>query len=216
MKCSYVLERVFRPESNQTLAHFKFRNMKQRLHRPVMLTSQSSGWHCLNVSIEMTHMSSWKTNLFLVFTTRRFRTISLVKLGKLTIVLSHFMRPGKLNWNWPKKLLGIVTLMALSVEAIKRDFKYDCRNDDHRDFKGQQHDQNVITVKGATGEEKGIVQYLAKHGTSVDRKNILELYADPVIVDLSRGQSQGMTWEGQIGPREKILMKLNVRMTWRI
>ena len=25
-----ALEKVFRPESNQTLAHFKFRNMKQR------------------------------------------------------------------------------------------------------------------------------------------------------------------------------------------
>ena len=40
-----------------------------------------------------------------------------------------------------RKLLEIVTPTALSVEPIKRGFKYDHRNDDHRDFKGQQHDQ---------------------------------------------------------------------------
>ena len=27
-----ALEKVFRPESNQTMAHFKFRNMKQNAH----------------------------------------------------------------------------------------------------------------------------------------------------------------------------------------
>ena len=30
MKCLRPWEKVFRPESNQTLAHFKFRNMKQK------------------------------------------------------------------------------------------------------------------------------------------------------------------------------------------
>ena len=60
-----------------------------------------------------------------------------MKLRKLTIVSDHSMRPERLNLNWPKKLLRIVTRTALSVEAIKRGFKYDHRNDDHRDFKGQ-------------------------------------------------------------------------------
>ena len=35
-------------------------------------------------------------------------------------------------------MLGIVTPTALSVEAIKRGFKYDHRDEDHRDFKSQQ------------------------------------------------------------------------------
>ena len=30
-----ALEKVFRPESNQTMAHFKFRNMKQNQHQSV-------------------------------------------------------------------------------------------------------------------------------------------------------------------------------------
>ena len=30
-----ALEKVFRPESNQTMAHFKFRNMKQNAHQSV-------------------------------------------------------------------------------------------------------------------------------------------------------------------------------------
>ena len=30
-----VLEKVFRPESNQTMARFKFRNLKQNLHQSV-------------------------------------------------------------------------------------------------------------------------------------------------------------------------------------
>ena len=53
---------------------------------------------------------------------------------------------------------------------------------------------NVITVDRATGEEKGIVQHLAKHATNLVRRTTLELYADPAIVDLS--QSQGVTREG--------------------
>ena len=73
--------------------------------------------------------------------------------------------------------------------------------------------KNVITVDGATGEEKEIAQYIAKNVTSVVKKTTSKLYADPVIVDQSQGW--GVTWEGQIGPREEILMKLNVRMIWR-
>ena len=30
VKCLLLWKKVFRPESNQTLAHFKFRNMKQK------------------------------------------------------------------------------------------------------------------------------------------------------------------------------------------
>ena len=39
-----ALEKVFRPESNQTMAHFKFRNMKQNVY-------QSGG--CLHVSVKV-------------------------------------------------------------------------------------------------------------------------------------------------------------------
>ena len=31
----YALEKVFRPESNQTIARFKFRNLKQSAHQSV-------------------------------------------------------------------------------------------------------------------------------------------------------------------------------------
>ena len=55
----------------------------------------------------------------------------------------------------------------MSVEAIKRGFKYDHRNDDHRDLKVSSVTKNVITVDGATEEEKGIVQHLAKHVINV-------------------------------------------------
>ena len=50
------------------------------------------------------------------------------------------MRPEKIELKLAQsKMLGIVTPTALSVEAIKRGFKYDHENsnDDHGDFKSQ-------------------------------------------------------------------------------
>ena len=71
--------------------------------------------------------------------------------------------------------------------------------------------KNVITVDRATEEEKEIVQHMAKNAINVVEKTTSKLCASPVTVELS----QSMTQEGQIGPREEILMRLNVRMTWR-
>ena len=53
-----ALEKVFRPESNQILACFKFRNLKRKgIPNPVIHICRSSDLHCLNVNIKMMLMS---------------------------------------------------------------------------------------------------------------------------------------------------------------
>ena len=71
--------------------------------------------------------------------------------------------------------------------------------------------KSVITVDAATSGAIRIAQHLEKPVINVVRKTTSGLYAGPMIVELS----QGVTQEGQIGPRVKICMKLNVRMTWK-
>ena len=68
-----------------------------------------------------------------------------------------------------RQMLGIVNPSLVSIEAIKRGFRYDHRNsnDDHRDFKGQ---HNVINVDGATEKEKEIAQHMAKNAINVVEK----------------------------------------------
>ena len=101
-----------------------------------------------------------------------------------------------------RKLLGIVTPTALSVEAIKRGFKYDHgnSNDDHRDFKSQKkcdycgrshrRGKRNCPAFGKTCDKCG------------GKKNTSGLCVSPVTKNLS----QSVTQEGQIGPREKMYM----------
>ena len=49
--------------------------------------------------------------------------------------------------------------------------------------------KNVITVDGATEEEKEIAQHTAKNVTSVVRKTTSKLCASPVTVELSQNMT---------------------------
>ena len=72
-----ALERVFKPESNQTLARFKFRKMQQKVGQTCdSYMSELKDLHCLNVCIKMMLMSFSKTNLFLDLVIKKYRIIS--------------------------------------------------------------------------------------------------------------------------------------------
>ena len=60
--------------------------------------------------------------------------------------------------------------------------------------------KSVITVDGATEEEKEIAQHMAKNAINVVEKTTSKMYASPVTVNLS----QSVTQEGSDRSQEKI------------
>ena len=139
-----ALEKVFRPESNQTLAHFKFRNMKQK-------ASQTCDAYMSELRLALPECKYrndsdelLKDQFIFGIYDKEIQDHLLGEIKETDNSVRALYEARKIESKLAqRKLLGIVTPTALSVEAIKRGFKCDHRNsnDGQRDFKGQQHDQ---------------------------------------------------------------------------
>ena len=101
-----TLEKVFRSESNQTLARFKLRNMKQNSGQSCDTYMFHYVWLCKNVNICMTLMSYSRVNYSVVYIIGESKTICLVNFWKRTIVSMHSMKLTELNLNWNNVNVG--------------------------------------------------------------------------------------------------------------
>ena len=193
-----ALEKVFRPESNQTLAHFKFRNMKQKASQ--MCDAYMSELRLALPECKYRNDSDelLKDQFIFGIYDKEIQDHLLGEIKETDNSVKALYEARKIESKLAqRKLLGIVTPTALSVEAIKRGFKYDHRNDDHRDFKGQQHDQKCDYCGQSHRRGKRNCPAFGKTCDKCGGKTTLGLCVSP------KNLSQSMTQEGQIGPREK-------------
>ena len=108
-----------------------------------------------------------------------------------------------------RQMLGIVNPSLVSIKEIKNKASNMIMETQMMVIETLKVTKSMITVNGATEEVKEIAQHMAKNVINVVERTTSGLCVSP------RNLSQNMTQEGQLGPREEILMKLNVRMTWR-
>ena len=131
-----TLENVFRPESNQTLAHFKFQNLKQK-------SSQTCDSYMSELRLALPECKYCndadellKDQFIFGIYNKEIQDHLLGEIKEMDNSVKSLYEARKIESKLAqRKLLGIVTPTALSVEAIKKGFK-----DGHRDFKGKKCD----------------------------------------------------------------------------
>ena len=136
-----ALEKGFRPESNHTLAHFKFRNLKQK-------SSQTCDSYMSELRLALPECKYrndadelLKDQFIFGIYNKEIQDHLIGEIKETDNSVKSLYEARKIESKLAqRKILGIVTPTVLSVEAIKRGFKYDHgnSNDDHRDFKSQQ------------------------------------------------------------------------------
>ena len=137
-----ALEKVFRPESNQTLVRFKFRNMK--LKDSQMCDAYMSELRLALPDCKYRNDANelLKDQLIFVIYNKEIQDHLLCEIKETDNSVRALCEARKIKLKLAQRqMLGIVNPNLVSIEAIKRGFKYYHKNDDHRDFKGQQHDQ---------------------------------------------------------------------------
>ena len=118
-----ALEKVFRPESNLTLARFKFRNMKQKASH-----LQTCGAYMLELRLalpECKHRNDadelLKDQFIFGIYNKEIQDHLLGEIKENDNSVRSLYEARKIESKLAqRKLLGIVTCTALSVEAIKR------------------------------------------------------------------------------------------------
>ena len=97
------LERVFRSESNQTLARFKFRNLKQK-------SSQTCDSYMSELRLALPECKYrndadelLKDQFIFGAYNKEIQDHLLGEMKETDNSVRHFMRPEKLNQNWPKE-----------------------------------------------------------------------------------------------------------------
>ena len=118
-----ALEKVFRPESNQTLSRFKFWNMKQ--------TSQTCDAYMSQLRLSLPECKYWndfdellKDQFIFGLYNKEIQDHLLGEICETDNSVKALYEARKIESKLAqRKLLGIVTPAALSVEAIKRGFK---------------------------------------------------------------------------------------------
>ena len=134
-----ALEKVFRLESTQTLARFKFRNMKQKASQ--MCDAYMSELRLVLPECKYRNDVNelLKDQFIFVIYNKEIQDHLLGEIKETDNSVRALYEARKIELKLAQtQMLGIVNPSLVSVEAIKRGFKYDHRNDDHRDFKGQQ------------------------------------------------------------------------------
>ena len=130
-----MLEKIFRPESNQTLSRFKFRNMKQspsqtcdsymsqlRLSLPECKYQNDSDELLKDQFIFGLYNKEIQDHLLGEISESDNSVKALYEARKIESKLAQ------------RKLLGIVTPSALSVEVVKKGFKTQSYSKTHTDF----------------------------------------------------------------------------------
>ena len=176
-----AVEKVFRPESNQTLSRFKFRNMKQ----------------CQSQSCD-----SYMSQLRLSFPECKYHNDSDELLKEQFIfglynkeIQDHLLREISETGNSvkalyearnvesklaPRKMLGIVTPATLSVEAIRKGFKNQSQSHSHLDthmdfsnckFCGKAHNKGECPAYGKVCNRCGRKNHFESKCRSSSRSN---------------------------------------------
>ena len=98
-----ALEKVFRPESNQTLSCFKFRNMKQGASQNC--DSYMSGLRLALPECKYRNDSDelLKDQFIFGIYNKEIQDHLLGEIKETDNSVRAFMRPGRLNWSWPKE-----------------------------------------------------------------------------------------------------------------
>ena len=208
-----TLEKVFRPELNQTLARFKFQNMKQKERQTcdsymseLRLALPECKYH--NDADELL-----KDPFIFVIYNKEIQDHLLGEIKETDNSERSLYEVRKIESKLAQRqLLGIVTPSAVSVEAISKKGKHthysNCK------FCRCTHDKGECPAFGKTCNSSG--------GKNHFDLNVRISQEGPVIVDLSQGVTQG----GQVGPSEKtqenawtdvMCMKLKsvMMMAWR-
>ena len=98
-----ALEKVFRHESNQTLACFKFRTMKQNVAQTCDSYMSELQLALPECKYKNDAYEPLKDQFIFGLRIRRSKTIYWVRSLKQTTASKHCMRPGRLNQSWPKE-----------------------------------------------------------------------------------------------------------------
>ena len=192
------LEKVFRPESNQTLARFKFRNMKQKASQ--MCNTYMSELRLMPPECKYRNDSNelLKDQFIFGIYNKKIQDHLLGEIKETDNSVRALYEARKIELKLAQRqMLGIVNQSLVSIEEIKKGFKYDHRNNDHRDFKGQQHDQKCDYCGWSHRRGKRNCPAYGKECDKCGGKNTSELCLSP------KNLSQGVPQESQMEP-EKI------------
>ena len=152
-----ALERVFRPESNQTLSRFKFRNMKQ-----TSALSCDSYMSQLRLSLpECKYRNDsdelLKDQFIFGLFNKEIQDHLLGEISETDNSVKALYEARKIESKLAqRKMLGIVTPPAISVEAIHRGFRNKSKSKSHRrntdytdcKFCGKSHDKGKCPAYG--------------------------------------------------------------------
>ena len=177
-----ALERVFRPESNQTLSRFKFRNMKQTSAQTCdsyMSQLRLSLPECKyrNDSDELL-----KDQFIFGLYNKEIQDHLLGEISETDNSVKALYEARKIESKLAqRKMLGIVTPAALSIEAIHRNFKSKSRSQskgfkthtDYTDCKfcGKSHDRGKCPAYGKVCNNCGRKNHFESKCQSTSKTN---------------------------------------------
>ena len=123
-KCFEALERVFRPESNQTLLRFKFRNMKQTSAQSCDSYMSQLRLSLLECKYRNDSDELLKDQFIFGLFNKEIQDHLLGEISEMDNSVKALYEARNIESKLAqRKMLGIVTPSALSVEAIHRNFK---------------------------------------------------------------------------------------------
>ena len=200
-----TLEKVFRPESNQTLSRFKFRNMKQ-----TSAQSCDSYMSQLRLSLPECRYRNdsdelLKDQFIFGLYNKEIQDHLLGEISETDNSVKALYEARRIESKLAqRKMLGIVTPAAISVEAIHRGFRNKSKS---RGFKMKQITQIVNSV--ASLMIKGNVLLTVKFAIIVAVKIILNLNAN-LRPDLTQTGQEGLSLNPSINVASVAIRKSTV------
>ena len=175
-----ILEKVFRPESNQTLSRFKFRNMKQ-----TSAQSCDSYMSQLRLSLPECRYRNdsdelLKDQFIFGLYNKEIQDHLLGEISETDNSVKALYEARRIESKLAqRKMLGIVTPAAISVEAIHRNFKAKSKSKgfksqaDYTDCKfcGKSHDKGQCPAYGKICNNCGRKNHFESKCQSASRSN---------------------------------------------
>ena len=177
-----ALEKVFRPESNQTLSRFKFQNMKQT-------SSQTCDAYMLQLRLSLPECKYrndsnelLKNQFIFGLYNKEIQDHHLGEISEMDNSVKALYESRKIESKLvQRKMLGIVTPTALSVEAIHRSFKSKSKSysrdthtkTDYTDCKfcGKSHDKGKCPAYGKVCNNCGHKNHFESKCQSMSKSN---------------------------------------------
>ena len=154
-----ALEKVFRPESNQTMARFKFRNMKQNVHQSVDAYMSQLRLALLECKFKNDSDDLLKDEFIFGIHNKEIQDHLLGEISETDNSIKSLYEARKIKSKLEqRKMLGIVTPDRL-VNAVKKKkvrFQKDC------DYCGCSHDKGNCPAFGKTCNRCGRKNHFAK------------------------------------------------------